>query len=61
MTATAIGANRYIECSAKTGQGIHGAFEEGVRAAFARRAAMEKLTDKKIDHLSHLADFLCFK
>ncbi|TGJ85796.1 hypothetical protein E0Z10_g3016 [Xylaria hypoxylon] len=61
MTATAIGATRYVECSAKTGQGINGVFEEGVRAVFDRREAAERLEKKKIDHLSGLAEFLCFK
>ncbi|KAI3321936.1 P-loop containing nucleoside triphosphate hydrolase protein [Xylariaceae sp. AK1471] len=42
MTATAVGATRYVECSAKTGQGIDGIFVEGVRAASDRRAAIEK-------------------
>lgn len=42
MTATALGAVRYVECSAKTGQGINGVFEEGVRAVFDYREAIEK-------------------
>lgn len=61
MTATAIGATRYVECSAKTGQGIVGVFEEGVRAVYDRREALEELEKKNVDHLSGLAEFLCFK
>ncbi|KAI1166344.1 P-loop containing nucleoside triphosphate hydrolase protein [Nemania serpens] len=62
MTATAIGATRYVECSAKTGQGITGVFEEGVRAVFdRRRAAGEMLQRKHAEHFPGLAEFLCFK
>lgn len=62
MTATAIGATRYVECSAKTGQGITGVFEEGVRAVFdRRREAGEKLQRKHAEHFPGLADFLCLK
>ncbi|KAI1425892.1 P-loop containing nucleoside triphosphate hydrolase protein [Xylaria sp. FL1777] len=61
MTATMIGATRYVECSAKTGQGIIGVFEEGVRAVYDRRDAAERLEKKSIDRLSGLAEFLCFK
>ncbi|RWA09418.1 hypothetical protein EKO27_g5683 [Xylaria grammica] len=60
MTATGIGAIRYVECSAKTGQGINGVFKEGVRAVFDRRETVEKL-EKKVDHFSGLAEFFCFK
>jgi Ras family protein A len=61
MTATAVGATRYVECSAKTGQGIDGVFVEGVRAAFGQRAAIEQLEKKSAEPLSGLAEFLCFK
>ncbi|KAJ2988716.1 hypothetical protein NUW58_g3832 [Xylaria curta] len=61
MAATEIGATRYIECSAKTGQGIIDVFEEGVRAVFDRREKLGKFEKKKADHLSGLAEFLCFK
>ncbi|KAI0443930.1 P-loop containing nucleoside triphosphate hydrolase protein [Xylaria telfairii] len=61
MTATEIGAIRYVECSAKTGQGIKGVLEEGVRAVFQRRAAYERLEKKKADRLSGMSEFLCFK
>ncbi|KAK5631053.1 hypothetical protein RRF57_006768 [Xylaria bambusicola] len=61
MTATAIGATRYVECSAKTGQGIVGVFEEGVRAVYDRREALGELDRKTADHLSGLARFLCFQ
>ncbi|KAI1753604.1 ras family-domain-containing protein [Xylaria castorea] len=62
MTATEIGAIRYVECSAKTGQGIEGVLEEGVRAVFRRRAAYEKLEKKKnVDRLSGVVEFLCLK
>ncbi|KAI0525449.1 P-loop containing nucleoside triphosphate hydrolase protein [Xylaria bambusicola] len=61
MTATAIGATRYVECSAKTGQGIVGVFEEGVRAVYDRREALGELETKNPDHLSGLAEFLCFR
>ncbi|KAI0459984.1 ras family-domain-containing protein [Xylaria acuta] len=60
MTATEIGAVRYVECSAKTGQGIKGVLEEGVRAVFRRRAAYEKLEKKNADRRSGVAEFLCF-
>ncbi|KAI1153494.1 P-loop containing nucleoside triphosphate hydrolase protein [Nemania diffusa] len=61
MTATEIGATRYVECSAKTGQGITGVFKEGVRAVFHRRG-MIKINGKKDANQSlSLADFLCFK
>ncbi|KAI1305682.1 ras family-domain-containing protein [Xylaria venustula] len=60
MTATAIGATKYVECSAKTGQGIIGVFEEGVRAVYDRRDAVERM-EKSTDRLSGLAEFLCFK
>ncbi|GAP90561.2 putative GTP-binding protein rhoA [Rosellinia necatrix] len=68
MTATALGATRYVECSAKTGQGIHGVFEEGVRAVFGRRAAAdaaaggrERREGRGAEPLSGLAGFFCFK
>ncbi|KAI8952230.1 P-loop containing nucleoside triphosphate hydrolase protein [Xylaria longipes] len=60
MTATEIGAVRYVECSAKTGQGIKGVLEEGVRAVFRRRAAYEKL-ERNVNRRSGVAEFLCFK
>lgn len=62
MAATAIGATRYIECSAKTGQGITGVFEEGVRAVFdRRREASKKFQRKHAEHFPSLAELLCFK
>lgn len=61
MTADTLGATRYVECSAKTGQGIDGVFVEGVRAAFDQRAAVENLEKKDSNPLSNLVDFLCFK
>ncbi|KAI1131202.1 P-loop containing nucleoside triphosphate hydrolase protein [Nemania abortiva] len=61
MTATAMGATRYVECSAKTGQGIIGVFEEGVRAVFDRREAAERHNRRDTQHFSGLAEFLCFK
>ncbi|KAI0398086.1 P-loop containing nucleoside triphosphate hydrolase protein [Xylariaceae sp. FL0594] len=64
MTATAIGATRYVECSALTGQGIEGVFIEGVRAVSDRRASVAQLEKKAggVDHhLSGLVDMLCFK
>ncbi|KAI1352191.1 P-loop containing nucleoside triphosphate hydrolase protein [Xylaria sp. FL0043] len=61
ITATEIGAIRYVECSAKTSQGIIGVFEEGVRAVFDRREAIEKMEKRNMNHLSGLAEFLCFK
>ncbi|KAF2963268.1 hypothetical protein GQX73_g10314 [Xylaria multiplex] len=60
MAATAMGATRYVECSAKTGQGINGVFEEGVRAVFKRRKAVEK-REKKAQHFSSFAELLCLK
>ncbi|TRX89514.1 hypothetical protein FHL15_009558 [Xylaria flabelliformis] len=61
MTATEIGAIKYVECSAKTGQGINGVLEEGVRAVFHRRAAHEKHEMKNNNRLSGVSEFLCFK
>ncbi|KAI0197133.1 small GTPase superfamily [Xylaria flabelliformis] len=61
MTATEIGAIKYVECSAKTGQGINGVLEEGVRAVFHRRAAHEKHEMKSNNRLSGVSEFLCFK
>jgi len=62
MTATAIGATRYVECSAVTGQGIDGVFIEGVRAVSNRRASVAEFEKKSGgDHLSSLVDMLCFK
>lgn len=61
MTATAIGATRYVECSAKTGQGITGIFEEGVRAVFYQRKSTERHEKKDGGQISSLAEFLCFK
>ncbi|KAI0403217.1 P-loop containing nucleoside triphosphate hydrolase protein [Xylaria palmicola] len=60
MMATELGAYRYVECSAKTGQGIEGLFEDGVRAVFQQRGVGEKLEKSRIDHLSGLAELLCF-
>ncbi|KAI0533962.1 P-loop containing nucleoside triphosphate hydrolase protein [Xylaria digitata] len=60
MAATAMGATRYVECSAKTGQGINGVFEEGVRAVFKRRKAAEK-QEKKAQNFSSFAELLCLK
>ncbi|KAI8633013.1 ras family-domain-containing protein [Xylariaceae sp. FL1651] len=61
MTANTIGATGYVECSAMTGQGIHGVFEEGVRTVFKQRAAIKKLEKKKAEHFPGLAELLCFK
>ncbi|KAI0914258.1 P-loop containing nucleoside triphosphate hydrolase protein [Ustulina deusta] len=63
MVATAIGATRYVECSAKTGQGVIGVFVEGVRAVFDRRAPPRNLQNKNTHHhrSSGLAELLCFK
>jgi GTPase SAR1 family protein len=62
MTATAIGATRYVECSAKTGQGITGIFEEGVRAVFHQRGTTERHEKKDVGQFTNsLAEFLCFK
>ncbi|KAI0490523.1 ras family-domain-containing protein [Xylaria cf. heliscus] len=61
MTATEIGAIRYVECSAMTGQGIKGVLEEGVRAVFRRRGTYEKLEAKNAARRSGVAEFLCFK
>ncbi|KAI1812665.1 P-loop containing nucleoside triphosphate hydrolase protein [Poronia punctata] len=61
MTAISLGATRYVECSAMTGQGSDGVFEEGVRAVSDGRASVSVLDKRSSGHLSGLAELLCFK
>ncbi|KAI2643128.1 P-loop containing nucleoside triphosphate hydrolase protein [Xylaria nigripes] len=61
MTATAVGATRYVECSAMTRQGIDGVFEEGVRTVNQARDAVKPLETPTVNHFSGLAEMLCFK
>ncbi|KAI0157415.1 small GTPase superfamily, partial [Xylariaceae sp. FL1272] len=60
MTADIIGARKYVECSAQTGQGISGALEEGVRAVFERRQIkVEEDTDNRVNRQSRLSGLFC--
>ncbi|KAI1821978.1 P-loop containing nucleoside triphosphate hydrolase protein [Xylaria intraflava] len=61
MTATVIGATKYVECSALTGQGIEGIFEEGVRVVNQTRNALKKLETPNVNRFHGLSEMLCFK
>ncbi|KAI1178469.1 P-loop containing nucleoside triphosphate hydrolase protein [Nemania sp. FL0916] len=69
ITATSLNAAKYVECSAKTTQGITGVFEEGVEAVFVRRNGppappfVESFDEeRRIRHLSKgFAHVLCIK
>lgn len=68
MAANAMGAVMYVECSAKTGEGVSGVLEQGVRSAFKERAAYEEAEAKKIqdsglsieDLSKRVSQALCF-
>ncbi|KAI1438251.1 P-loop containing nucleoside triphosphate hydrolase protein [Xylaria sp. CBS 124048] len=57
MVAEAIGATKYVECSAKTCQGINGVIEDGVCTVNKCRDAVKPLEKPS----SGFADLLCFK
>ncbi|KAK7750223.1 hypothetical protein SLS62_007853 [Diatrype stigma] len=60
MAATGMGAVAYMECSAKTGEGVERVLEQGVRSVFDERAADQaaRINDKPIAH--RLGQALCF-
>ncbi|KAI0470901.1 P-loop containing nucleoside triphosphate hydrolase protein [Xylariaceae sp. FL0804] len=47
-----MGAVKYLECSAKTGEGVDRVFEEGVRSVFDERAADEEAARLKMGQQS---------
>ncbi|KAI1501074.1 P-loop containing nucleoside triphosphate hydrolase protein [Biscogniauxia marginata] len=67
FAANTMGAIKYIECSAKTGEGVDHVFEEAVRVVFDERAADEeterlrKEKAKKQGGRNTLSQMLCFK
>ncbi|KAK8855294.1 small GTPase superfamily [Apiospora arundinis] len=58
MAANGIGAAKYLECSAKTGEGVNHVFEEGLRHLQATRNDLGNPEPTKGSGLSQL---LCFK
>lgn len=60
MAATSMGAVTYVECSAKTGEGVERVLEQGVRSVFDERAADQAARTNE-RHMSHrLSQALCF-
>ncbi|KAI0124299.1 ras family-domain-containing protein [Xylariales sp. AK1849] len=59
MAANGIGAVKYMECSAKTGDGVYRIFEEGVRTIQAIRSGEEAVAREKTLGLG-LGKLLCF-
>ncbi|RYP66760.1 hypothetical protein DL769_005936 [Monosporascus sp. CRB-8-3] len=61
MTANSMGAVKYMECSAKTGEGVQRIFEESVRIVFDERAADEEAARiKEKSQGRRLSQILCF-
>ncbi|RYO79687.1 hypothetical protein DL766_008416 [Monosporascus sp. MC13-8B] len=61
MAANSMGAVKYMECSAKTGEGVQHIFEESVRIVFDERAADEEAARlKEKSQGTRLSQILCF-
>ncbi|KAH9998551.1 P-loop containing nucleoside triphosphate hydrolase protein [Xylariaceae sp. FL0662B] len=62
MAASAMGAVKYLECSAKENDGVDRVFEEGARIVFDERAADEEAARIKMKAQSGgLGKMMCFK
>ncbi|KAH6648941.1 small GTPase superfamily [Truncatella angustata] len=59
MAARNLGAVRYMECSAKTGEGVNLVFEEGVRTIRAIQSGRDSMAREKSRGTS-LGHMLCF-
>ncbi len=57
-----MGAVKYMECSAKTGEGVDRVFEEGIRIVIDERAAEADAAriNKDKEHGGRLNRLLCF-
>lgn len=58
-----MGVAKYMECSAKTGEGVDGIFEEGVRIVLDKRAEADDAVETKQDkpkRMGALGQLLCF-
>lgn len=59
MAANSIGAVKYMECSAQTGDGVNRIFEEGVRTVRNIRSGNEAMAQDKSQNMG-LGQLLCF-
>lgn len=59
MAANGIGAVKYMECSAMTGEGVDRVFEESVRTVQALQSGKYALTEEKTQGHG-LGQLLCF-
>ncbi|CAJ2508154.1 Uu.00g093400.m01.CDS01 [Anthostomella pinea] len=64
LAANGMGAVKYMECSAKTGEGVANIFEDGIRVVFDERAADAEAARLREKHAkkgeNKLGQLLCF-
>lgn len=59
MAANGIGAIKYMECSAMTGEGVYRIFEDGVRIVRAIQSGQDDMPQDKTQGFG-LGQLLCF-